>query len=175
MTYTRKSVPGEKIAEARQLYEQTLVPVREVAALLGFSRTTLQRRVAEWGWKKRQQDALEVMQPHKGAGVQPQSPPQRVALAARIQAVAEREIAAIENILDTLGPSASSETEGAARTLASLARTLRELVQLDVPTTSPEPTHDEPAPRDLAELRRSLARKLAALSAGDAAPLPGNP
>ena len=191
MPNTRKSVPGNKIAEARQLYEHTLVPARDIAALLGFSRNTLQRRAAEWGWKKRQQGALEVARlkrdkrgrarvvrltrPRKGAGAVPQSPPERVALAERIQAVAEREIAAVEQILATLGGSDPNETEGAARTLASLARTLRELVQLDVPTASPEPTHDKPIPRDLAELRRALARKLAALTAGDADPLPGEP
>ncbi len=189
MPNTRKSVPGEKIAEARHLYEHTLVPTKDIAALLGFSRRTLQTRAAEWGWTRRQQGGLELTRlkrgkdgrarvarktrPRKGAGSVPQSPPERLALAERIQAVAEREIAAVEQIIETLGGADPGETEGAARTLASLARTLRELVQLDVPAASTEPTHDEPIPRDLAELRRSLARKLEALAAEEADPLPG--
>ena len=191
MTYRRIPVPREKIAEAKQLYERSNVPAREIAALLGFSRNTLQRRAKEWGWKRRRQGPLELTRlgrdkngharpvrrarPREGAGEVPQAPPERVALVERIQAVAEREIAAVEQIIATLGPSDRSETEGAARTLASLARTLRELQQLDVPTVSPEPTHDRPVPRDLGELRRSLARKLAALVAADAGTLPGEP
>lgn len=191
MAYTRIPVPRDKIAEARRLYELMLVPVEDVAAFLGVSRSTLVRRIAEWGWKRRKTGALEVTRlkrdrrgrarvvrqtrPRKGAGAVPQSPLERVALAERIQAVVEREIAAVEQILVTLGGTDRSETEGAARTLASLARTLRELVQLDVPTASPEPTNDKPIPRDLAELRRALARKLAALADGDADPFPGEP
>jgi len=187
MAYTRRQVPREKIAEARHLYEQTLVPVRDIATLLGFSRNTLQRRLVEWGWKKRQQGALDLTRlgrsssgrpqavrqarPRKGSGEQPQSAAERKTLAERIQAVAEREIEAVEQVLKTLGGSDQAETESAARTLASLARTLRKLVQLDA-TTNPKPDHDEPIPRDLGELRRSLARKLEALIAGDAASLP---
>ena len=189
MTYTRKSVPGDKIAEARHLYERTLVPTKDIVALLGFSRRTMQRRAAEWGWTRRQQGGMEVTRLKRGKngrarvvretrppkGAVPQSPPERVALAERIQAVAEREVAAVEQIIATLGGAGPNETEGAARTLASLARTLRELVQLDVPAVSTEPTHDEPIPRDVAELRRSLARKLEALAAGGADSLPGEP
>lgn len=181
MAPTRKLVPREKIAEARQLYERTLVPMDDIAALLGFSRRTLTSRVKEWGWKKRDTGAQQVMSarrsaagsllvvpitnPRKGAGEVPQSPEARMALAERIQAVAEREIAAVEQILATLGASDSSETEAAARTLASLARTLRELVHLDASQTTPEPVDDEPLPRDLDELRRALARRLDALVA----------
>jgi hypothetical protein len=189
MPYTRRLVPGEKIAEAQQLYENTLVPVRDIAALLGFSRSTLQRRAEEWGWKKRTQGALELRRlrldrsgrarevrqarPREGGGAMPQSPQERIALAERIQEVAEREIAAVEQIIATLRGADPNEAEAAARTLASLARTLRELLQLDVPPASPDAKHDQPIPRDVAELRRSLARKLEAIAAGRSAPLPG--
>jgi aminoglycoside phosphotransferase (APT) family kinase protein len=103
------------------------------------------------------------------------APEARVALAERIQAVAEREIAAVEQVLTILGASDPSETEAAARTLASLARTLRELRQLDTTMTTSEPIDDEPVPRDIDELRRSLARKLDALIAGEQAEVPGEP
>jgi|DewCreStandDraft_4_1066084.scaffolds.fasta_scaffold132963_1 hypothetical protein len=82
----------------------------------------------------------------------------RGALAARIQAAAEHEIAAVERILAALGGSDPAATEAAARTLASLARTLRELVHLDVSAPAPEP--DDELPRDLDELRRALAQRL---------------
>jgi hypothetical protein len=191
MTPTRTPASREKIAEAKQLYERTLVPAEDIAALLGFSHRTLRRRVAEWGWTRRKVGALEVTRlkpdktgrtravrqtrPRKGAGAVPDLPAERVALVERIQAAAEREIAAVEQIIKTLGASDPAETEGAARTLASLARTLRELQQLDIPTTGPAPTDDRPVPRNLAELRHSLARKLEALVAGDAGSLPEHP
>ena len=191
MPATRKSVPGEKIAEARHLYERTLVPMWEIAALLGISGRTLQRRAHEWDWKRRQQGGIEVTRlrrdnsgrtrvvrqatPRKQAGEAPQSPAERMALVERIQAVAEREIAAVEQIIAIIGPVDKNETEGAARTLASLARTLRELQQLDVPPSNPQSADDRPIPRDLDELRRSLARKLAALAAGEADSLPELP
>src|SRR5262249_31680558 len=108
----------------------------------------------------------------KGAPELPQTPQERTALAERIQAVAEREIAAVEQVLTILGANDPSETEAAARTLASLARTLRELSQLDVTMITAEPA-DEPVPRDLEELRRSLARKLDALIAGGEADISG--
>jgi hypothetical protein len=81
----------------------------------------------------------------------------RAALTARIQAAVEREIEAVERLLTALGASEPAETEGTARTLASLARTLRELVHLD--TSPPEPVDEQP-PRDLDELRRALAQRL---------------
>lgn len=189
MAFTRKLMPRDNVAEARQLYENTLVPVKDIAALLGFSRNTLLRRIEEWGWKKRQQGSLDLTRlgrdsrgraravrqarPRKGSGEPPQSEAERKTLAERIQAVAEREIAAVEQIIKALAGSDQVQAESAARTLACLARTLRELVQLDVTTTHPEPNHDESIPRDLDELRRSLARKLEALIAGDGAPVSG--
>ena len=178
MPATKKLIARDKIAEAKHLYERTLVPVDDIAALLGISRRTLSSRVGEWGWKKRKTGAPDVMRvqrrplagpspaivreaaPRMGAGVPPQSSQDRMALAQRIQAVVEREIAAVEQILTTLGASDPSETEGAARTLASLARTLRELVHLDTPQTTSEPVDDHSIPRDLDEFRRALARRL---------------
>jgi phage terminase Nu1 subunit (DNA packaging protein) len=103
----------------------------------------------------------------------PQSPQERIALAERIHAVAEREIAVVEQIVAALGNAEKVEAEGAARTLASLARTLRELLQLDVPPANPDSKHDEPCPRDIDELRRSLERKLEALIAEPEDPIPG--
>jgi hypothetical protein len=190
MPATRKQIAREKIAEAKHLYERTLVSVDDIAALLGISRRTLSNRVGEWGWKKRKTGAQNVMkvrsrplagpQPaivheatsRMGAGELPQSPQDRMALAQRIQSVIEREIAAVEQVLTILGASDPSETEGAARTLASLARTLRELVHLGTPQTTPEPADDPPISRDLDELRRALSQRLDRLVADAKAACP---
>jgi hypothetical protein len=177
MPATRKLIDREKIAEARQLYEHTLVPVDDIAALLGISRRTLTARVPEWEWKPRKTGAREISKirspavkgekpklvreakPRKGAGEPPRAPAERVALIERLQKVVEREIDAVEQVLTTLGASDRNETEGAARTLASLARTLRELAQLDTAPPA-ETNNDYSSVRDLDEFRRDLSRRL---------------
>lgn len=97
----------------------------------------------------------------------------------RVQLAIARELARIEAIIDDpSAPLAHSDAERTARTLATLARTLKEITQLGVlkkkakakktlsgKSKSP---HDEPMPRDLDEFRRELARRLDALVAGSA-------
>lgn len=177
MPATRKLIDGEKIAEARRLYERTLVPVDDIAALLKISRRTLSARIPEWEWKPRKTGAVEInkirrsankdekpklvreAKPRKGAGDPPRAPAERVALIERLQKVVEREIDAVEQVLTTLGATDRNETEGAARTLASLARTLRELAQLDTAPPA-ETNNDYSSVRDLDEFRRDLSRRL---------------
>ncbi len=44
MSGRRKEIAPERLAEARRLYENTLTPVREIVAMLGVSRATLDNR-----------------------------------------------------------------------------------------------------------------------------------
>jgi hypothetical protein len=189
MPAPRKQIAPDKIAVAKHLYECTDVHVGDIAALLAISRRTLSYRVAEWRWKKRKPGAdvqrvrrrplagprpaiVRQAASRVAAGALPQLPQDRMAVTQRIQAVVEREIAAVEQIVTTLGTSKPSKTEGAARTLASLARTLRELVHLNTPPTTPEPVNDPLMPRDLDELRRALSRRLDQLVADAKAACP---
>jgi hypothetical protein len=96
----------------------------------------------------------------------PAVPPlDRQQLAARIQRSIERELDAIERVLDLLQPQNGNEAERAARTLAALARTLREVATLDT-DTSVEPDHDDDAgPRDMDEFRHDLARQIESIIA----------
>jgi len=110
----------------------------------------------------------------------------RKALAARIQNVAERELAAVERVLDMVGqpdrgeaeccrsgPSDQSETsragpsseaESCARTLAFIGRTLREISALNEQRElTPDETNNDPVPVDLDALRNELARRIHAL------------
>ncbi|MGE3145296.1 MAG: hypothetical protein AB7K35_06890 [Pseudorhodoplanes sp.] len=86
----------------------------------------------------------------------------RTELIARMMRAAERQVKEIE---ERIG-STDDDTERAARALAVLARTLRELTALDALHRGRERrkktvrSHDEPFPRDIGELRRSLADKL---------------
>jgi hypothetical protein len=86
----------------------------------------------------------------------------RHALALRIQRVAERELEAIERILDVLGPSDQPEADRCARTLAGISRTLREITALNTPAKAlpADDSDDDTIPVDLDELRCELARRL---------------
>jgi hypothetical protein len=98
--------------------------------------------------------------------------------AARVERVldtVDRELAAVDRILDTLGPPEPDAVERGARTLAALARTLRELMQLRPDGSSPRGgADDEPEIRDLDEFRRDLSRRLDRLVA-EAKALPPEP
>ena len=89
----------------------------------------------------------------------------RAALAARIQRIAEREMDAVERVLDALGPSGQAEADRCARTLAGIARTLREITALNQPegAMAAHEADDDTIPVDLDELRCALARELDAL------------
>jgi hypothetical protein len=89
----------------------------------------------------------------------------RAALAARIQRIAEREMDAVERVLDALGPSGQAEADRCARALAGIARTLREITALNQPESAmaAHEADDDTIPVDLDELRCALARELDAL------------
>jgi hypothetical protein len=94
-------------------------------------------------------------------------------LGLRLQRAVERELAAVEAIISRLGRYSQhpGEAERAARTLASLARTLNEVMRLNAPQPPPA-ADDEPVPRDFDELRRALSQKLERLVAEQSGALP---
>jgi hypothetical protein len=101
----------------------------------------------------------------------------RTALVKRMWLAAEAQVREIEDRLLHDSPE-PLERERDARVLAVLAKTLRELSALDQTKSKKRtlaPADDDAVPRNMDELRRSLARKLEALVAGDAADLPGKP
>jgi hypothetical protein len=89
--------------------------------------------------------------------------------------VVERELDAIGQVLSVLGAADSAEAERSARTLASLARALKEVMRLTAPEQTPEADEDDDgAPRNLEDFRRELARRLEALAAGAEADAAGD-
>lgn len=200
MTYPRLALAPKTHEEAHRLYEQTLVPVIEIAKMLGMSPTTLRKYAKTHGWRRRSntgaKPALVATARRKRiddalaataegalpscAATAPPSDPVRTALVARIQGAVEREIAAVEAILTTLSGEANAapdEAERAARTLASLARTLSELTRIECAASesrnAPADDAQEDIPRDLDELRSALSRKLESFIAGRHSPLSG--
>lgn len=182
----KKVIAPELLAEARRMYEQTLAPVDDVAAMLGMTRTPFYKIVNREGWHGRRarsgtfhfaralspEGAAALMpmpaeQPRAAAAVncEPIAPWQRAALAQRIMAAAEREIDAVERILAKVAPGDQMEIEQCARTVASVARTLREIAALNQPdeVTPPDEADDDPVPLDIDEFRNELARRIHAI------------
>lgn len=100
----------------------------------------------------------------------------RAALVGRMWRAADAQVREIEDRLAQEAPEPDAR-ERDARLLAVLARTLRELSALEAPKQkqTAAPADDDAVPRDLDELRRSLARKLEALIAGRTADIPDGP
>ena len=99
-------------------------------------------------------------------------------LVERVSWAIERELNQIEMIVGGhhLKPAQRTEAERRARTLASLARTLSVVTQLREKNLSgPGDDNDDAMPRDLDELRETLARRLERLVAEQAQSADGEP
>ncbi|MFK8252240.1 hypothetical protein [Ancylobacter terrae] len=189
MSIPARAPTPEAIAEARRLYEHSRVPMQAIAELLGISKSTLNLRIRDWGWKRRQgriplhmpaagEAAPDAAAP-AGSAAHPDAAPLpglspaggRRELIARLVARIETEIARIERLLLRAGlnPGVAdgSEAERAARTLGVLVRSLRELAALER-GTAPDEDEEEPT-RDADAYRRELAAALDRVLAGRAA------
>ncbi|MGX1741076.1 hypothetical protein ACWIEX_05905 [Bosea sp. NPDC055353] len=114
-----------------------------------------------------------------GATPQPPSEPKskprsvsRKAVVGQLWRAAKRQIDTHEEHLADL-PKGTTASEGDAKALAVLARTVRELVAIEEPpATRKDKYTDEPSAADdlrhVAQLRQDLARRLEALAAHDA-------
>jgi hypothetical protein len=179
----KKEIAPDRLAEARRLYEQTLAPVDDIAASLGIARPLFYRIAKREGWRGRRAKAgtfafaralsgatLAVLAgEHPRAEIdvaaEPVTPAQRAALAQHMMRASEREIDAVERILAKVNPDGPVEAEQCARTVASVARTLREIAALNQPdeVTPADDTDDDPVPLDIDEFRLELARRIRGL------------
>jgi len=175
MATPKIQIAPERIADGRRLYESTLTPVPDIAAMMGVSPRTLTRRIVEWGWIARSAPrhstdrALVAVAPAvpaasgaAGGAGHAVSPAARSALAARIHNTVVRGLDAVDRVLAKVGPADEAGAERSARTLAAVARTLREIAPLTKPdeVTPPDDADDDPVPRDIDEFRRELARRI---------------
>lgn len=179
MAAPKIQIAPELVVEGKRLYEETLTPVQEIAAMMGVSRWTLENRIREWNWKRRRHPTgpVNLLRAVRGAVIavvtdktqapdvlpaRPVSPERRAALAARIMDVVERQLTAVETVLATVKPSDQGEGERSTRMLASIALTLREIAALNQPdeVTPPDEAEDDPVPRDIDDFRRELARRI---------------
>jgi hypothetical protein len=165
----------EQVALARRLYSEG-APVKDILAEAGITRGILYRCLA---------GGLP-----DGSGVEPASIAlrrrgvrgrhrmgSRAALVARMWRTAERQVEEIEARLKAAGLELA-ERESNARTLAIVAKMLRELAAVDdakkLRKGGPTDDHDDQVPRNIEDLRRALADKLEAFVAGQPAAVPGD-
>jgi hypothetical protein len=173
----KKHIPPERLAEARRLYEQTLAPVDNIAAMLGISKAPFYRIRREQCWRQRRASAatfefVRALSADSVAAItgepraestpaEPATAAQRATLAQRIQRVVEREIDAVERVLNVITPADQGEADRSARTLANISRTLREIAALNEPEkVTPPDANDDPIPDDIDEYRDALARRI---------------
>jgi hypothetical protein len=163
-------IAPEKIAKARHLYETTSVSVHDIAAFLGIGTTTFMKRKKAWKWTPRNRRLAELdaageagvpVDEIREIAAAPVAVLAHVSLVGRVRAAVEREIVAIENVLSRVESVQlrSADAERAARTLANLVKTLREVSRLeDVSGAAEEEREDQF--RDLDEFRRELSARL---------------
>lgn len=156
----------EKIAQAKLLYDSGVTPIGEILELLGMSVGQFRRFRETHGWPLR----ASACAPRKRAtGVSAKKPRDARGLIARLEEAVEQEFARAEAALAKHAP---KTIEASARTLASLVKTLAELKRIrrenedsgngaedDSDEAASERGGDAP-PRELAELRAELARRL---------------
>lgn len=181
MALVRRPKPITTV-QARRFYEQTNLPIDHICALYGMTRKPFYTRVHKWGWRMRRRGIPKTDPPREPDEISALAPGQEqplseiVAIAARIRRAVEQELDAVEKIIRELSPQATEDAERAARTLASLARTLEEVGRLDAQYLIPrrEENDDDRGPADNDEFLRELARRLDAFAgrnAGDRARL----
>jgi hypothetical protein len=164
---------------ARDMYAQGM-PTRRILAETGLSLWQF------YNWldgraSKRAQQVLPVLPRRRVVHASRISAGDRLSLVTRMMRASERQVAEIERRIGT--PDDKSDKD--ARTLALIARTLRELTTVDAVNrdlAGPKPANgtdahdsgkDDAIPQDVDALRRSLARKLEAIIAERGDPLPG--
>lgn len=153
----------EALADARHRYEETDEPNVSIARRLAISERTFSRNVVKWGWERRRQSARRQMAqaaPDPVASQLPSLTAEDEAAAADIEVTVQHTIAAIRMIVARLPKGRNvSAAERSARALATLTRTLQEVIRLRPKQTSPEPANDR-GPADDDEFIRLLHERL---------------
>lgn len=139
------------------------VPLHEIRRRWGISQETLYRCV-DGGYGlpplPRRRDRIARWGPYRKATSN------RLSIVRRMWRAADAQVADIENSLRRAGQE-PSQRERDARIMAVLARTLRELSLIELPTPKVEraKVDDDEPPADIDEFRRELARRLNAIVA----------
>ena len=160
----------EKIGQAKLLYDSGVTPIAEILELLGMTQAQFYTYRVNNNWPLRA-SACAPKKPQE-ATLAAKKPRDANRLIARLEDAVEQEFARAEAALAKHAP---KTIEASARTLASLVKTLAELKRMrresedkknDADDDSDQSVGDasegggDAPPRELAELRAELARRL---------------
>lgn len=179
MVVRKKTVPVKRPAAAKR----ATVGKKPAAKKVSAKKAPAKKASAEKAPAKKKSSETASIEPkrNRASGVRSavdrlnDPPPAPLpALLKRVSNAIERELTQIEVIVcgSHVAQRHRTEAERRARTLASLARTLREVMQLRG-REEKNREDDDAVPRDLGELRRKLAQRLDELVADAKAAHPG--
>ncbi|WP_024881616.1 hypothetical protein [Methylosinus sp. LW3] len=158
------------VTQAKLLYDAGVTPLAEVRAMLGMSERAFHSFRENEGWPMRPSPIKRKSVEEPSMATRRSAPAEKDSgsLIARLEEAVEREFVRAEAALATCGAKAAPKTmETSARVLASLVRSLAELKRMnrDAAVAREEDgrvrdAFDDEPPRQLAELREELARRL---------------
>jgi transposase-like protein len=166
------------LADARHRYEETKESVASIAARLGIGERTLHTKIRKWNWRQRRPGRSSRTAGHAvgapAAVALPVIDADAMGVAEHIQRTVLREIAAIGSIVASLPPRSAntSQAERTARVLATLTRTLQEVLRLTATEAAPDEQKNDRGPHDPDDFLRQLARRMDAFAAAVARPVP---
>ena len=173
MSLRRIQIPPELAAKGKYLFEETNALRQDIAAVMGISPDTLRRRSIEWGWKPRPRlsavrasrlaggTRFATRQHHAGSAGDPAAAARRRAVALRIMAMLEDELARIETTFREAGVSAGGAFDNRIRAILGVTKALREVELMTKPDeVIPPDAADNETPRNIDEFREALARRI---------------
>ncbi len=175
MSLRRIQIPPAVAAEGKRQWEETNIFRQDIAAGMGISPDTLRRRSIEWGWKERpRRSPVRAFRPagatpgrfaarhhQAGSAGDPAAAARRRAVALRIMAMLEDELARIETTFKEAGVSAGGAFDNRIRAILGVTRALREVELMSKPDeVIPPDAADNDTPRNIDEFRDALARRI---------------
>jgi hypothetical protein len=175
MSLRRIQIPPAVAAEGKRQWEETTIFRQDIAAGMGISPDTLRRRSIEWGWKERpRRSPVRAFRPagatpgrfaarhyQAGSAGDPAAAARRRAVALRIMAMLEDELARIETTFKEAGVSAGGAFDNRIRAILGVTRALREVELMSKPDeVIPPDAADNDTPRNIDEFRDALARRI---------------
>ena len=173
MSLRRIQIPPALVAKGKYLFEETNALRQDIAAMMGISPDTLRRRSIEWGlegaaasgrcarlqaWRR---NAVRDETHHAGSAGDPAAAARRRAVALRIMAMLEDELARIETTFREAGVSAGGAFDNRIRAILGVTKALREVELMTKPDeVIPPNAADNDTPRNIDEFREALARRI---------------
>ena len=162
---------------AQQLYEDSRMPVRDIATTVGRAERTIYKWAARGKWTRRRARGRLWITSESAAPAGPAPSPEpepqahRRALVKRLLDSVERQLTETEARLD-LPSSDGAFSEKDARIFALLARTMQQLTLIERGRAPENDDTDHAAPRNIDQLRQDLSQRLARFITEDAGTLP---